>query len=359
MLHSLVHSLPETTCAHCEEGKFHTEGWELFSNADGFRAFELQLEATEIMKGMEALGERFEDAGFTFALGAHLFGSQWVLEQVASPSPWVASVREKARNGAHIAHAITEPDSGSDIFAMGTTAALTREGYLLKGHKAFISGLFEAEYALVYAYTDASKGALGGVSGFLLHQSDWEVAGRYEKMGLTTCSMGQMALNVTLSPDRIVGQIGGGYRQFMGAMNWERIGLSAIHVGTMRKVLRATKAFCNQRKQGGVPISDHQSIAFQLADMSVATESSAQLVHWAAGALDSNIGQKELTRRAAIAKLHVSESLVAVCRTAIQLHGGVGYLKGTGPERWMRDALSSTIYSGTSEMQRKLIFGLM
>jgi alkylation response protein AidB-like acyl-CoA dehydrogenase len=143
----------------------------------------------------------------------------------------------------------------------------------------------------------------------------------------------------------------------MHAMDWERVGLSAIHVGTMRKVLEKSKTYSKIRTQGGVSNSSHQSVAFQLADMAVATESSELMVRAAAANLKSSAKQRTLG--ASMCKLFVSESLVQQCRAAIQLHGGNGYIRGKGPEQWMRDALSSTIYSGTSEMQRGIIAGLL
>lgn len=355
-MHDLLKEIPESTKGQVDEARFHNEGWKALAEVGFFEWFEHGIAASDIMRGMESLGERFEDAGLTFLVGAHLFGSLQVLESAGAALPEVQKrVLAEARNGAHIAHAISEPGAGSDVFSMASRAKSNGGTFHIRATKTYVSGLSEAEWMLIYAMTDPEKGALGGLSAFILKRGEWEETGRLEKMGLRSCSMGTLSVDCEVPADRCVGGEGAGYRLFLRAMDWERVGLSAIHVGTMRRVLKRTVDYALLREQSGQPIAEHQAIQFSLAEMTTGLEASSLLVAWAASQLDQKGNSKERTRRAAMAKLQVSETLVDLCRRSVQIHGGAGYVAGVGPERWLRDSLSSTIYSGTSEIQRKLI----
>lgn len=331
------------------------QSWAVLAELDVFRLFELGVGPEEMMEIFFCLGGFWEDAGLCFAAGAHFFGSQVVLEQTSVLSNFNAQALREARAGAHFAHAISEPGSGSDVFSMAARATCLPDGrFQIRASKTYVSGAAEADWMLLYAMTDPEKGPLGGLSSFVLKRGEWEITSNLQKMGLNSCSLCSIEVDGVFESERLVGETpGGGYRQFMRAMDWERVGLSAIHAGTMRKVLRRTAKYTQERQQGGIPNSSHQAVAFQLAEMAVAAETSQLMVQHAASMLEKST--KHRSQSAAMCKLHVSEALVDVCRKSIQLHGGAGYVEGVGPARWMRDALASTIYSGTSEMQRKII----
>lgn len=359
MLAQAILSLPDAVVNDADESVFHVGAWSLLAEMGCLRYFEFGAESETVMADMVALGRQFEDGGLTFALGAQLFGAMTLLEWDLQPSSTVAKVRELSRSGMHLAHAISEPESGSDVFSMRSVGVVEGDWIHVFGTKTYVSGGSEAEWALVYVMTDSSKGAMGGMSAILLHKDEWTLLGSMKKMGLRSCSMSSLAFDVRVPRERVVGKVGGGYRSFMKAMDWERTGLSAVHVGTMERVFAKTVAFANLRHQGGCAIAKHQAVAFMIAEMKIAIETSRVLVEKAAATLGHKASSKERTKAAAMAKLHTSEHLVEVCKKAMQIHGGSGYVHGVGPERWMRDALAATIYSGTSEIQRKLIAGLL
>lgn len=330
------------------EGIFNAQLWNHLANSGLFQSpFE---NATTLMALMTALGKHCNDGGFSFALGAHLFGSQRTLELFGCE----ATILDEVRNGAFVAHAITEEEVGSDVFSMNSRATLEGDQYRLVGSKAYISGIALAQYALIYAITDPGKGTMGGISAFLLTPGEFEITTTHEKMGLTSCPMANISFNTLLPASRLVGKPGGGFGMFSAAMNWERVGLSAIHLGTMQRVLETTIAYANARVVGNEPISKKQAIQFKLADMATAVEVSKLMVMKGTNSLDKG---REAAAQAARTKLFVSEAYVSVCREAMQIFGAKGYLKSYGIERTMRDALASTISSGTSEIQRNIIAG--
>lgn len=359
MLAGGILSLSDALVTDEDESAFHVDAWSMLADMGCFRYFEFGVGGETIVADMIALGRRFEDGGLTFAVGAQLFGAMTVLEWDLQPSATVLQVRDASRSGMHLAHAISEPESGSDVFSMRSTGVLEGDQIHVVGTKTYVSGGAEAEWALVYVMTDALKGALGGMSAVLLHKNEWTSLGSMEKLGLKSCSISSLAFDVCVPRERIVGVVGGGYRSFMKAMDWERTGLSAVHVGCMERILAKTLDYANNRFQGGSTIANHQAVSFMIAEMKLALETSRVLVEKASATLGRNSGSKERTMAASMAKLHTSENLVEVCKKAMQIHGGAGYIQGVGPERWMRDALASTIYSGTSEIQRKLISGLL
>jgi hypothetical protein len=157
---------------------------------------------------------------------------------------------------------------------------------------------------------------------------------------------------VVVEAESVLGQVGGGSAMFVHAMDWERALLFASHVGTMERLLERSVAYARTRMQFGRAIGGFQAVAHPLADVKVQLEAARLLVYRAAWALDH---ARTASMDAAIAKLFVSESLVRSALTAVQVHGGYGYTTEYEVERALRDAVGSTLYSGTSEMQRNII----
>jgi alkylation response protein AidB-like acyl-CoA dehydrogenase len=139
-------------------------------------------------------------------------------------------------------------------------------------------------------------------------------------------------------------------------MEWERSCLFACHTGTMERVIEKCVAYSRGRTQSGKPIGEHQAIAHKIAEMKVRLELSRLMLYKIAWL---KMNGKTAPMEAAIAKLYISEALVSTCRDAVQLHGAYGYSKEYEIERDLRDAMASTIYSGTSEIQRSTIYRLM
>ncbi len=304
---------------------------------------------------LEALGYGCEDGGLAFAVCAHLLacvvpvwkhGSE---EQKQAYLPDLCSGRKIAVN------AMTEPGTGSDPFSMSTTAVADGDGFRINGTKTFSSNGPVADVAVVYAVTDRDKGYHGGITAFLVdkQKSGFRPGQKFEKMGLRTCSISEMVFeDVYVPADAVLGKMGAGPTIFSESMDWERICLVACHIGTMERLLEKAIEYARTRNQRGQPISKFQAISHKIADMKMRLEASRMLVYRSAWKLDH---EKHVSMDAAITKAFVSESLVKTAHDAVQVLGGYGFMVDYEMERVLRDAVGSTIYSGTSEMQRNII----
>lgn len=304
---------------------------------------------------LEALGYGCRDGGLVFSICAHVLACVVPVWQHGSEE-------QKARylgglcDGTLIgAHAITEADSGSDSFAMRLRAERSGGGWRLNGSKTFISNGPVADVVVVFAVTDADKGFHGGVTAFLVERG---VAGfssgqKFAKMGLRTSPVGELVFEDALLPDEaVLGAVGGGASVFGTAMDWERSLLVAAHVGTIERLLETSIAYARTRSQFGQAIGKFQAVAHKIADMKVHLEAARLLVYRTASRLTVS---RSISLDAAVTKLFVSESLVRTALDAVQLHGGYGFMEEYEVERALRDAIGSTLYSGTSEMQRNII----
>jgi alkylation response protein AidB-like acyl-CoA dehydrogenase len=250
---------------------------------------------------------------------------------------------------------MSEPHTGSDPAAMTTTGVSAGDGYVINGRKTFCTNGPVADVVLVYAKTDSNRGMIGGITAFLV---DADTPGLKkgpadEKMGLRTCTMSELHFdNVRVSSDCVLGPVGAGGQIFLEAMNWERVCLSAVHIGVMQRLLNHAVQFAKTRKAAGKHIGEFQAVAHRLADMKVNLEAGRALTMSAAEKLDSG-GNASLA--ASTAKLFVSETLVKSALDTISTLGGSGFLTENGVERVLRDSVASTIYSGTSDIQRNII----
>ncbi|HEU5208090.1 MAG TPA: acyl-CoA dehydrogenase family protein [Longimicrobiales bacterium] len=308
---------------------------------------------------LEALGYGCEDGGLTFAICAHLLAcvvpvwKHGTEEQKQALLPALCSGRMIAVNG------MTEPGSGSDAFAMHTQARRNGAGYRLTGRKTFGSNGPVADVALVYALTDATRGYHGGVTAFVVPTASdgFSVGQKFEKMGLRTSPISELVLeDVCVPDDAVLGGVGGGTALFTESMEWERICIAAVHVGTMQRLLEQATSYARTRTAFGRPIGKHQAVAHRLVDMKVRLEASRLLVYRAASRLDH---ARDIALDASLVKLFVSESLVKSALDAVQTMGGYGFMTEYHVERVLRDAVGSTLYSGTSEIQRNIMAGWM
>src|SRR5262249_55226158 len=259
-------------------------------------------------------------------------------------------------NGTSIGvHAMTEPGSGSDAFALRTRAEPDNDGFRLNGTKTFISNGPVADLVIVFAVTDPKKRYFGGITAFLVQKGTrgFRASQKFEKMGLRTSPIGELVFeDVYVPTSAVLGGLGAGSTFFTSTMDWERICLFASHVGTMERLIETSVAYARTRVQFGQAIGKFEAISHRIADMKVQLEAARLLTYRAAWRLGR---AKSASLDAAIAKLFVSESLVKTALDTIQIHGGYGYMVDYEVERALRDAVGSTIYSGTSEMQRNII----
>ncbi len=313
------------------------------------------LDALSCAVVLEALGYGCRDGGLVFSLSAHLLACVvplWRHGSEAQKRRYLPGLCDGTLVGAH---AITEPGSGSDSFSMRTRAERDGEGWRINGSKTFISNGPVADVAVIFAVTDADKGFHGGVTAFLVErETPGFVAGqKFEKMGLRTSPVGELVFDDLFLPaEAVLGEVGGGAAVFATAMDWERCLLVAGHVGTIERLLETSIAYARTRNQFGQAIGKFQAVAHKIADMKVQLEAARLLTYRAAWRLQ-NLRNASLD--ASMAKLMVSESLLRTALDAVHVHGGYGYMVEYEVERALRDAVGSTIYSGTSEMQRSII----
>ena len=304
---------------------------------------------------LEALGYGCHDGGLVFSICAHVLACVvpvWQHGSEAQQRRYLGGLCDGTLVGAH---AITEPDSGSDTFAMRLRAERAGGGWRLNGSKTFVSNGPVADVVIVFAVTDPEKGFHGGITAFLLERglAGFSAGQKFAKMGLRTSSVGELVFENAIVPDEaVLGTVGGGTNVFGTAMDWERSLLVAAHVGTIERLLETSIAYARTRSQFGQTIGKFQAVAHKIADMKVQLEAARLLVYRTASRLTVT---RTISLDAAITKLFVSESLVKSALDTVQLHGGYGFMEEYEVERALRDAIGSTLYSGTSEMQRNII----
>jgi butyryl-CoA dehydrogenase len=251
---------------------------------------------------------------------------------------------------------LTEPDTGSDAANQRTRAVRQDDGsWRINGAKMWISLGNHARLALVFAQTDPEK-AHRGLACFLVEtdQPGFQPSELHGKMGLHASDTAQIALDDVVAPaDAMLGEIGDGFKVAMSALDSGRYSVAAGCVGLCEASLDASVAYAKERTQFGRPIAAFQLVQEMLADMKVRTDAARMLV-WRAGALKD--AGKPSTTETSIAKLYATEAACWCADRAIQVHGGSGYVDDHPVERYYRDARVTTLYEGTSQIQ-KLIIG--
>jgi L-prolyl-PCP dehydrogenase len=314
----------------------------------------LGLSLTEVIAVMEGLGYGGRDAGLLFSIHAHLWTNSIPLVlhgTEAQKREWLPRLSDGSVIGANGA---SEPDAGSDLFALRTSATRRGDRYVLNGTKTFVTNAPVAGLFVVYATIDPALGPLG-VTAFLVERSRRGVAvGKpIEKMGLRTSPMAELVLeNVEVPVENRLGREGRGAEIFECSMEWERGSILANGLGVMRRQLEQCLEHARTRRQFGQPIGKFQAVASRIVDMKLRLETSRALVYKIGALKDRGA---DAATDAALAKLHVSDSLVKNGLDAVQIFGGYGYTTEQELERDLRDAIGSSLYSGTSEIQRNLV----
>jgi alkylation response protein AidB-like acyl-CoA dehydrogenase len=252
------------------------------------------------------------------------------------------------------AFCLSEPEAGSDATQQKTEAVLQGDHYVLNGMKNWITNGTKADYYLVQAMTDKSKG-YKGISTFIVEKSfeGFEVGKKEDKLGIRssdTCSIGLN--NCKVPKENLLGEEGLGFKIAMETLNGGRIGIASQALGIAQASLEASVRYSKERKAFNAPISNLQAIQFKLAEMAVNTESARLLIFNAALKKDNKL---PYAKEAAMAKLFASKTAVNNALEAIQVHGGYGYVREYLVERYLRDAKITEIYEGTSEIQKIVI----
>mgnify|MGYP004702435311 CR=1 FL=1 len=343
-----------------KSGEFDREGWR---KCAAFGLFAMPIPAqhggldhslSDLIAVMEGLGYATRDQGLLFSINAHLWTTSIPILRYGTDAQ-KQKYLPKLSNGEWIgANAASEPNSGSDVFSMTTRAERQGEEYVLNGAKMFVSNAPIADVFSVYATIDSQLGA-AGVTGFLVDRDapGLKVSRTIHKMGLRTSPMGEVIFdNCRIPISNRLGREGRGVEVFEYSMEWERGCILASCVGVMRRLLEQCVEHARTRKQFGRAIGRFQSVANRIVDMKVRLDTCRPLVYRIGALKDQG---KDCMLEASVAKLYVSESYVKSCLDAIQIFGGYGFMTEQEIERDLRDSVGSTLYSGTSEIQRVII----
>ncbi|HUN64859.1 MAG TPA: acyl-CoA dehydrogenase [Bacteroidota bacterium] len=252
------------------------------------------------------------------------------------------------------AFALSEPEAGSDATNQRTMAVKDGSSYILNGTKNWITNGSTADYVLVMATTDRTKGAKG-ISAFIVEKGTpgFTVAKKEKKLGIRSSDTVSLSFQDCRVPAaNMIGQEGFGFKFAMSTLDGGRIGIAAQAVGIGRASLDASIQYAKQRKAFGKPIAELQAIQFKLSDMATRVDAAELLTLRAAADKDSH---RPYGQSAAMAKLYASDVAVKAALEAIQIHGGYGYVREYLVERYLRDAKITEIYEGTSEIQRVVI----
>jgi alkylation response protein AidB-like acyl-CoA dehydrogenase len=251
--------------------------------------------------------------------------------------------------------ALTEPDAGSDPASMRARAEKIDGGWRITGQKMWISLGNVAEVALVFAQADPAS-AHRGICCFLVptDSDGFSAQEIHGKLGLRASDTAALALDgVEVADDALLGEVGDGFKVAMSALDSGRYSVAAGCVGICQGCLEASVAYATERRQFGVPIAGFQLVQEMIAEIVVRTDAARLLVRRAGTLKDAG---KPSTTETSIAKLYATESAVDCANLAIQVHGGSGYVDDHPVERYLRDARVTTLYEGTSQIQ-KLIIG--
>lgn len=254
------------------------------------------------------------------------------------------------------AFALTEPGAGSDASAAKTKAISDGDDYIINGTKCFISnmGPEEGDYVVLIALTDPSAGTKGMSAIVVDRNTPGFSVGKLEnKMGLRGANVSELIFQDCRVPkSNLLGKEGEGFKIAMAALDGGRIGMASQAVGIAEGAIDLAVAYAKERVQFKKPISANQGIQWYLADIATSTEAAKMLTLQAA---DLRQRGQNIGKLAAMAKYYASENAVTVTNKALQIHGGYGYMKEYAIERMYRDARITTLYEGTSEVQKMVI----
>ena len=249
---------------------------------------------------------------------------------------------------------LTEPDAGSDVARMKTTAVRKGEEYVLNGSKTFITNAGHAEWIVVFAKTDPSKGHRG-ISAFIVPTSSdgLQIEKHLDKMGQRSTDTSAFALtDVVVPAENRIGEEGEGFKIAMKTLDFTRPGTAAGAVGVAQAAYELAVEYAKERVTFDMPIAMHQGVNFMIADMATEIEAARLLVWQAAWLIDQG---ERATLQSSFAKRFAADMVMKVTTDAVQVFGGYGYIKEYPVEKLMRDAKLFQIYEGTSQIQRLVI----
>lgn len=315
----------------------------------------LNLGCISSMVAMEALGYGADDQGLAFVVNTQLWTCEMPIYRFGTDEQKDKYLPKLVTGEIIGGHATTEPNSGSDAFAMQTKGVQDGEDWVLNGSKTFITNAPIADVLIVFASTGEKRGFGGGITAFLVEtdQKGVTIGPNLDKMGLRTAPTSEVTLeDVRVKASQVLGSKGGGAAIFSSEMEWERSCLFACHLGVMERQLEKSTQYAKDRQQFGQAIGKYQAVSNRIANMKMRIEVGRQMLYKVGWLKDSG---KRAILDAAIAKLFVSEAYVQSSIDAVAIHGGYGYMAEYEMERILRDSIGSILYSGTSDIQRNII----
>lgn len=310
------------------------------------------------MLAMEGMGYGCRDNGLTFALNAQVWTVQLPILKYGSEGQRQRFLPALCSGQKIGAHAITEPEAGSDVYSLQTRAEARDGGYVLNGSKRLVTFAPIADLALVFATINPELGKWG-VTAFVVEKGTpgFSAGPVRDKMGLRTVPIGELFFEDCFVPeDNRIGPEGAGVSISSLSLEMERTCILASQLGAMERQLEQSIEYARERKQFGQPIGKFQSVANRIVEMKLRLETARLLLYKVAWL--KQIGKPAMLE-AALLKLHLSECFVQSGLDAIRIHGGIGYLTEYEVERDLRDAVGGTLYAGTSDIQRNIISRLL
>jgi alkylation response protein AidB-like acyl-CoA dehydrogenase len=306
------------------------------------------------MLAMEALGYGCPDNGLLFSMNAHLWSGALPIWRFGTDDQKQKYLPGLIDGSLIAVQGMTEPGSGSDAYALATTAAEDGDVYVLNGSKTFITNAPVADVFVVFTTVDRSKGWLG-LTAFIVDADapGLSIGGNFRKMGIRTSPMSELIFDDCRVPaENMLAKRGSGMMVFNHSIEHERGAILAHTIGTMERQLEEAMTYSRQRKQFGQSISKYQAVSHKLVDMKVRLEAARLLLYRLGWNWDRRNGT---ALDAAMVKLYLSEAWVQSSIDAMWVHGGYGYMVESELERDVRDAFASRIYSGTNDIQKNVI----
>ena len=349
---------------HDRDGIFPREKWQRCADR-GVLALAVPAEFggtdTDILSAalaMEGLGYGCRDNGLLLALNAQMWTVQMVILQAGSETQKQQYLPALVSGRMIGAYALTEPDAGSDAYALQARAERTDGSYRLTGHKTLVSLAPAADVVVVFASTAPDAGAWG-ISAFLVERGTpgLTVGPTVEKMGLRSLPMAEIRLEDCVVPDGArLGAEGAGMAISNSSLEWERSCMLATNIGVMQRQIEDAVAHARTRQQFGQPIGRFQSVSNRIVDMKLRLECARMLTYRVAWAKSHGA---PAPLEAALAKICLTEGFVESSLAAVLVRGGKGYLTDTEVERDLRDAVGGLLYGGTSDVQRNVVARLL
>lgn len=256
------------------------------------------------------------------------------------------------------AYALSEAGSGSDAFALATRATPRDGSFLLTGSKMFITSAEEAGIFIVFATVDPAAG-YKGITAFIVERTDpgFSVSRKEDKLGIRASSTCELVLtDVVVGPERVLGQVGKGYKVAIETLNEGRIGIAAQMLGLAQGSLEHALAYAKERRQFGKPIFDFQAVQMRLAECASRIEAARLMTYNAARLKDAG---QPFIKEAAMAKYYTSQVAEYVASECLEIFGGYGFTKDYPAEKYFRDSKIGKIYEGTTFMQLQTIAKLL